>query len=311
MNPFYRDYADFLGRYFGGKVQKISVDAALGCPNRDGTVGRGGCIYCNNAAFSPDFNKRHLPVEEQIEAGKRFFARKYPQMSYLAYFQSYTGSHGAIENLVDMYSRALRCRDVCGLVIGTRPDCMPDMLLQALADLRSTSGKHIFIEYGAETAHDSTLSVINRCHTWSCTVDAVRRTASAGFPVGVHLILGLPGESIDMMLETVDMINGLPVDTVKFHQLQVLVGTCLAAGIEKGLYSDRIEFTPESYADLCCMIVRRLRPDIAIERFVAQAPSDLLVSPRWGLKNYQFVNLLFKKLSADAAPVGGALGNRP
>lgn len=298
MNPYYKDYAEFLSGFFEGKVQKLSVDLGFGCPNRDGTIGTGGCIYCNNKAFSPDWDKRDSGIGVQLAKGRDFFARKYPKMRYLAYFQSYTGTHAAAPVLYQAYNEALDGEDIVGIIIGTRPDCMPDEILTWLADVNSgPSGKKVFVEFGAESSHDATLARINRCHTWNVTVDATRRVADAGIPVGLHFILGLPGESEEMMLETVHRVNRLPVSTVKFHQLQVLEGTPLARAVERGEYDDRIRFTPESYADLCARIVGTLRKDIAIERFLAQAPPGMLVEPRWGLKNYQFVSMLDKRLA--------------
>ncbi|MDE5643104.1 MAG: TIGR01212 family radical SAM protein [Muribaculaceae bacterium] len=293
-NPWYRDYADWLSTLFEGKLQKITVDAGFSCPNRDGTIGRGGCSYCNNASFSPDTSSDAPDLESRLEAGKRFFAGKYPNMRYLAYFQSYTNTHGPREQLLDLYSRALAVDGVVGLIIGTRPDCVDAGLLQ---DIRSVAGdRPVIMEYGAESSHDSTLQAVNRCHVWADTVKAVELTAGCGLHCGLHFILGLPGETRQMMLETVARLNRLPVETVKFHQLQIIRGTRLAQQYEKG-ETDFIRFTPESYIELCIDIIERLRPDIAIERFVSQSPADLLIEPRWGLKNYQFVNLLNRALA--------------
>jgi hypothetical protein len=293
VNKYYRDYADFLADIFDGKVQKISINAGLMCPNRDGTIGRGGCAYCNNQAFSPAYGNVGTRVAEQLEAGKQFFARKYPTMRYLAYFQSYTSTHGNIDALMSMYEEAVAVDDVVGIIIGTRPDCMPDDLLSRLSELNKRLP--VIIEYGAESSHNDSLERVNRCHTWQTTVDAVLRTHSAGLRVGLHFILGLPGESIEMMLETVDRINELPIDTVKFHQLQIVRNTRLGALYEAGQLDVHL-FTVDEYVDLCVEIVHRLRKDIAIERFVSQSPDDLLIAPRWGLKNYQFTNLLNNKL---------------
>jgi hypothetical protein len=297
MTPYYKDYSDYLAEIFDGKVQKLSIDADFGCPNRDGTIGTGGCTYCNNRTFSPDFAKRKLDVSGQLAAGKKFFARKYPSMRYLAYFQSYTNTYDSPERLMQLYREALAVDDVVGLIIGTRPDCMPDELLEGLKELNTT--QPVFIEYGAESSHNRTLELINRCHTWEQTVDAVKRTADAGLHVGLHLIMGLPGETTEMMLETIDRINELSVQTIKLHQLQIIRGTKLARDIADGLYSVT-DFTVEQYIDLCCEVIRRLRKGIAIERFVSQSPANMLISPRWGLKNYQFTNLLHNKLSQIA-----------
>lgn len=293
MNPYYRDFADFLAEQFPGtKMQKLAVNAGFTCPNRDGTKGRGGCTYCNNLSFNPGYCSPRLSVSEQIEAGRRFFARKYPDMRYLAYFQAYTNTHSDdIDRLMSLYEEALAADGVDGVIIGTRPDCMPDALLARLRKL-----PWVMVEYGAESSHNVTLERINRCHTWEDTVDAVERTHAAGIPVGLHLIMGLPGETEEMMLRTVDAVGSLPVSTVKFHQLQLVRGTRMASDIEKGLYDIR-RFTADEYAGLCVKIVRRLRPGIAIERFVSQTPADMLLYPRWELKNYQFTNLLMRRLT--------------
>lgn len=287
------DFAGFISAYLPGKIQKITVNAGLTCPNRDGSKGTGGCIYCNNMSFSPGYTATHLPVATQLAKGKEFFARKYPAMKYLAYFQSYTSTHGDIDTILDMYSEALNVPDILGLVIGTRPDCMPQRLLNALAEINRD--RFVMIEYGAESANDSTLQLINRCHSWSDTADAVRRTATAGIPVGLHLIMGLPGENRADMLHTIDEVNDLPVDIIKCHQLQLIRGTRLASDVQNGTIQIS-HFTVEEYIDLCCDIIQRLRPGIAIERFVSQSPDNLLISPRWGLKNYQFTDLLRKRL---------------
>lgn len=295
MTTPWRNYSDYLSGIFPGiKVQKIAVNAGFSCPNRDGTKGRGGCTYCNNTTFNPAYCTPRLSVAQQMAKGRDFFARKYPEMKYLAYFQAYTNTHGPVDRVLGLYREALSQPDVVGLIIGTRPDCMPDPLLEQLSRMRA-DGVYIMIEYGAESSHDETLRRVNRCHTWSDTADAVRRTHSAGIDTGLHLIMGLPGETREMMLSTIDAVNTLPVDTVKIHQLQLVRGTRMAADIEAGLY-DIPRFTVEEYADLCRDIVRRLRSDIAIERFVSQSPADMLIYPRWGLKNYQFTNLLQQRL---------------
>ncbi len=291
MKP-YRDFADFLGGYFNGKVQKITVNAGFSCPNRDGTKGWGGCTYCNNQSFNPSYCKPTLSVSEQLERGKEFFSKKYPRMDYLAYFQAYTNTHSDdISRLSELYREALSVEKVRGLIIGTRPDCMPDELLETLVGLPGW----VMVEYGAETACDETLVRVNRCHTWQDTVDAVRRTHDAGLPCGLHLIMGLPGEDEATMMETIDRVNELPVDTLKIHQLQLVRGTRMAHDVENGLY-DIPRFSAEEYIDLCVKILHRLRRDIAVERFVSQSPSELLIYPKWGLKNYQFTNLLLRRL---------------
>lgn len=295
MGKYYREYSDYLAERFDRKMQKLTVNAGFTCPNRDGTKGWGGCTYCNNQAFNPTFAERGDNITEQLTKAKAFFARKYPDMHYLAYFQAYTNTHSSsISRLMDMYHEALAVENVDGLIIGTRPDCVSDELLEKLAELNTSPGR-VVIEYGAESSFDETLERINRCHTWAETVDATQKTVAKGIDVGLHFILGLPGETEEMMLETVRRLSALPVSTVKFHQLQVIRGTRLAKDVQQGLY-DVKTFTVDEYIALCCKIVRCINPQIAIERFTSQSPDELLISPRWGLKNYEFVHRLNKAL---------------
>lgn len=291
--PYYRDYSSLLAELFPGrKMQKLTINGGFSCPNRDGTIGRGGCAYCDNRSFSPTLSSPG-DVAAQLEAAKRFFARKYPQMRYLAYFQSYTSTHGDPERLLALYREALAVEGVDGLIIGTRPDCVPQPLLEQIARLGAT----VLMEYGAESSHNSTLERVNRCHTWEQTVDAVRRSAALGLHVGLHFIMGLPGDTREMMLETVRRACDLPVSSLKFHQLQLIKGTPLAMAPPDDL---RL-FSVEEYLDLCAEIVGIVNsraPRIAIERFTSSAPAEMLVAPRWGLKNYQFTNLLRNRLAA-------------
>lgn len=289
MAQGYRDFAQFLSEHFDCKMQKIAVNAGFTCPNRDGSKGRGGCTYCNNQTFNPAYCTPSQSITDQLEEGKRFFGKKYPDMRYLAYFQAYTNTHGDIDRIMEMYREALAVDKVDGIIIGTRPDCMPDELLTQLAELHKSHW--IMIEYGAETAHNNTLDFINRCHSWEDTTDAVMRTHNAGIPCGLHLILGLPGEDESMILDTIKQVSRLPLDTIKLHQLQLVRGTRMAKDIEDGLYNVT-HFSVEEYISLCCKVIQLTSPSIAIERFVSQSPDNLLISPRWGLKNYEFTNLL-------------------
>lgn len=288
-DKLYYDFGQFLNRHFDFKVQKIAINAGFTCPNRDGSKGTGGCTYCNNQTFNPEYCKPQLTISQQLEKGKTFFGRKYPEMKYLAYFQAYTNTYDELSRLRAMYEEALSVDGVAGIIIGTRPDCMPDELLDYLADLAKRT--FVLIEYGAESASDATLRLINRGHTWQDTADAVRRTAARGLLCGLHLILGLPGEREDDMLHTIDCVNELPISTLKLHQLQLIRGTRLARQVADGEVTVA-QWTADEYIDLCIRIIRRLRKDIALERFVSQSPEELLISPRWGLKNYEFTNKL-------------------
>lgn len=296
MNRYYKDFGEYMREVFPGmKVQKLSIDAGFTCPNRDGSIGRGGCIYCNNASFTPGYCSPHDSVETQIKKGKEFFRRKYPEMKYLAYFQSYTNTFGrSPEELLDMYRKASESEDVVGVIIGTRPDCLSDNLLDGLAELNRMNP--IIVEIGAETSFDDTLRLINRNHTWAQVDDAVKRLHSRGIHVGLHLIAGLPGESADDVLETVVNACSLPIESIKMHQLQIVKGTPLMEKWEAG--EIKVEpYTLEDYLELCVRIVKTVPRHICIERFLASSPPAMVVAPKWGLKNYQFTNLLMNRLA--------------
>ena len=283
--PLYNEFPSFLKRYFPYKVQKISLNAGFTCPNRDGNKGYGGCTYCNNQTFNPDYCRTEKPISLQLEEGKRFFAHKYPEMRYLAYFQAYTNTYGELESLKRKYEEALSVDDVVGLVIGTRPDCMPDDLLRYLENIN----KHTFllVEYGIESTCDETLRRINRGHTFQTTVDAVQRTAACGILTGGHVILGLPGETHAAIVAQARELSHLPLTTLKMHQLQLIRGTRMALEYERHPEDFHL-FGVEEYIDLVIDYVEHLRPDIVLERFVSQSPKDLLIAPDWGLKNYEF-----------------------
>ena len=288
------DFSSFLNKYFPGrKVQKITLSAGFTCPTRDGSRGRGGCTYCNVKSFSPAFGIREKSVSEQLKEGIAFFSRKYSNMEYLAYFQSYTNTYGEIDSCMRKYEEALSYPGVVGLIIGTRPDCMPQALLERLAKL---SREHfILIEYGVESTIDSTLERIQRGHTYAETIDAIERTHQAGILVGAHIILGLPGEKREDLLHHATELSKLPITTLKIHQLQILKGTLMAQDYIAHP-EDYHLFTEEEYIELCLDFMKYLREDIVIERFVSQSPPEMLLAPRWGWKNYQFTQRIRKAL---------------
>lgn len=290
-----KTYSEYLSDIFPGiKVQKISVDAGFTCPNRDGTISYGGCIYCRNDSFSPSYCNSSESVTTQLENGKKFFSRKYPEMKFLAYFQSYTGTYNKeIEQLEKLYSEALKVKDIIGLVVATRPDCIPKEIINLLSNLNKE--KPVFIELGVETSHDKTLRLINRNHTWNDVLNATERIGSNNLHCGIHLIAGLPGENREMILETIDKVVKLPIETIKLHQLQVLKETELLKRIQTGEMTVE-DYTLEEYLQLCAEIIKRVPENIVIERFLSQSPPDMVISPSWGLKNYQFMSKLAKLL---------------
>ena len=297
----YREFGDFLREVFPFKVQKISINAGFTCPNRDGTKGFGGCTYCNNQTFSPEYCHTEKSVTEQLEAGVRFFSRKYPEMKYLAYFQAYTNTYGELESLKRKYEEALSVDGVVGLVIGTRPDCMPDELLRYLEGINRQT--FLLVEYGIESTRDETLKRINRGHTFQATVDAVERTAACGILTGGHVILGLPGETHESIVAQAATLSRLPVTTLKMHQLQLIRGTRMALEYEQHPQDFHL-FQVDEYIELVIDYIEHLRPDIVLERFVSQSPKDLLIAPDWGLKNYEFNHRVLKRMKELGAYQG-------
>lgn len=289
----YRDFASFMAAFFPFKVQKISLNAGFTCPNRDGSKGRGGCTYCNNQTFNPEYCHTDKSITQQLEEGKAFFSHKYPEMKYLAYFQAYTNTYGELRQLMDMYEEALSVDGVVGLVIGTRPDCMPDELLDYLEELNKRT--FLLVEYGIESTYDATLKRINRGHDFQCTVDAIHRTAARGIKVGGHVILGLPGESREMLLQQAEVLSDLPLTTLKMHQLQLIKRTKMAREFAEDP-SDFHLFTVDEYIDLVIDYIERLRPDLVLERFASQSPKHLLIAPDWGLKNFEFTHKVMRRL---------------
>lgn len=285
----FKDYGTWLREQLGAKVQKIAINAGFTCPNRDGRVGWGGCTYCNNQTFNPDYCQTTKSVTEQLEEGKRFFARKYPDMKYLAYFQAYTNTYADVEHCIALYEEALRVEDVVGIVIATRPDCVPDALLDYLTELNRRT--FLIIEYGIESANDETLKRINRGHTFADSVLAIKRTAERGIRVGGHMILGLPGEDHDELMRQARLIGQLPLTTLKLHQLQIIKGTKMEEEWQEAPWSLP---SVDEYIELVLDYISLLPPTLVLERFVSSSPASLLVAPRWGLKNYEFVNRLNK-----------------
>ena len=289
----YNDLSAYLSAHFPYKVQKISLNAGFTCPNRDGTVGYGGCTYCNNQTFNPAYCKTEKTVTEQLEEGKQFFARKYPEMKFLAYFQAYTNTYAELEELKRKYEEALQVKDVVGIVIGTRPDCMPDTLLDYLEELNQRT--FLIVEYGVESTDNDTLKRINRGHTFEVAEEAIRKTAARGIRVGAHIILGLPGESNEQLIEQAGVLSRLPLTTLKLHQLQLIKGTRMAHAFEMQPEDFHL-YSADEYIDLVIDYVEHLRPDIVLERFVSQSPKELLIAPDWGLKNHEFTDKVKKRM---------------
>ncbi|PHQ56550.1 MAG: TIGR01212 family radical SAM protein [Lutibacter sp.] len=290
----YLDYSSFIKSTFGERVQKISLDIGFSCPNRDGSKGFGGCTYCNNDTFNPDYCEPTKSIKDQLEQGIAFFGKKYKSQKYLAYFQAYTNTYADIESLKKMYEEALNVERVIGLVIGTRPDCISKEIIDYLSFL---SKKYfISLEFGVESTNEKTLVSVNRCHTFEETKATYELCKNKGFHLGAHIIIGLPGETPEDLLNHAIEISKLPINTLKLHHLQIVKNSIMQIQNKRNPENFDL-FTAESYINLITDFVGKLRPDIIIERFISETPQDLLIAPKWNnLKNFEIVAKIDKKL---------------
>jgi len=278
---------------FNGRIQKISIDAGFTCPNRDGSRGIGGCSYCNNLTFSPAYCNLEKSVTTQLKEGIDFFARKYNSMKYLAYFQAYSNTYAPLANLKLLYEEALSQDKVIGLVIATRPDCLTTEILDYLQGL--AQNYYIMIEFGVESHLNKSLNLMNRGHSFEESVWALEETARRNIHNCAHLILGLPGETEADWLEQAKVISTLPVENLKLHQLQIHKGTRMFQEYNQNPEAIQM-FTVDGYLELVVRYLELLNPEVVVERFVSEAPDELLVAPRWGLKNFEFTAKLEKLL---------------
>ena len=294
MTNRYLNYNQILKSEFDERVQKISINAGFTCPNRDGSKGEGGCTYCNNQTFIPEYCRPIKTVGQQVNEGISFFHHKYEAQYYLAYFQSYTNTYDSLDVLKARYEQALTNPKIKGIVIGTRPDCVNERILDYFQELAKET--YVMIEYGVESTLDKTLEFINRGHDYACAVESITATANRGLRVGAHLILGLPRESREEILNHANRISELPLTAIKLHQLQLVKGTVMARQ-----YNEHPEwfslYTANEYVDLIIDFLERMNPEIAIERFISQSPQRLLIAPDWGLKNFEFTAKLEKRLN--------------
>ena len=288
-------YAAYFKQRFGGRMQKVTINAGFSCPNRDGHISTGGCSFCDNAAFTPSYCNPAKSITQQIDEGVEFHRRRYRTAErYLAYFQSFSNTYAPLERLRECYDEALSHPAVAGIVVGTRPDCVDEEKLDYFAELAQQ--KYVAIEYGVESCYDTTLKRINRGHDMATAERAIHLTAERGIACGAHFILGLPGESEQMLIDQTEVINSLPLTTIKFHQLQLFRGTPMAE--EYDLHPERFRFwSIEEYIDLFIEIVRRLRTDIVIERFAGEAPPRFHHTKGWGLvRNEELLAMLDRRL---------------
>ena len=292
----YNSYPEYFRKYYGERVQKLTIDAGFTCPNRDGTAGFGGCAYCNNDAFNPSYCTPKKSVRQQLLEGIVFHKVRYRKAyRYLAYFQAYTNTYAPLEKLRALYDEALSVPDVTGIVIGTRPDCVDDEKLDYLAALSRTN--YVMVEYGMESCYNRTLQRINRGHTVEQCIQAIKATAARGIRVGTHLIFGLPGETRNEMLDEADVINHLPIDTIKLHQLQIATGTAFATQYAESPENFQL-FGCDEYIEFVVQFLERLHPKIVVERFANEMPPRYLAGPGWGLiRNVELWRMLEQRLT--------------
>ena len=294
MKRRYKDFSSFVRKKFGGRVQKVSLNAGFTCPNKDGTKGVGGCTYCNNNTFNPEYCKPIKPIKIQIDEGIAFFSKKYKSQKYLAYFQAYTNTYAPINDLKIMYEEALQHDEVIGLVIATRPDCINNEILDYLQELVK---RHYYIklEFGLESTNNRTLKIINRCQTHEDAINAFKISNRRGIHLGGHLILGLPHETREDMLDHANKISKLSINTLKIHHLQIVKHTMMAYQFKHT--PDMFTFmTLQDYIDLVVDFLEILRPDIILERFFSESPSNMLIHPKYGLKNFEVKHLVERRL---------------
>lgn len=291
----FNDLSGYLKRKFGTRVQKLSIDAGFTCPNRDGSRGIGGCTFCNNKSFNPVYCSPENSVSRQIGQGMEFFSARYQNIKYLAYFQAYTNTYSSLDHLISLYDEALRHTGISGIVIGTRPDCVSDELLDYLQDLSKKF--YVSLEYGIESTLNKTLLRINRGHDYEESIRAIEKTAGRGIHVGAHLILGLPGEIPEDMLDHSRKLSRLPLDMIKIHQLQIIRGTRMEEEF-LGSPQDFTAFSVDEYVDLVIRFMELLNPSIIVERFASASPPDLIAGKRWGLKNFEIAARVEKGMIA-------------
>jgi radical SAM protein (TIGR01212 family) len=297
----YNAFSEELKRVFGCRVHRISVDAGFTCPNRDGTVGTGGCIYCGAEGSGSFGIARGLPVAAQIEEGKEVMVRKYKARKFIAYFQPYSNTYAPVERLRALYDEALAVPDVVGLIVGTRPDCLPPPTLDLLAEYAQRTW--FWLELGLQSPVERTLRTINRGHGLASFVAAAEQCKARGIRVCAHVILGLPGESREEMLATAGILNGLGVDGVKLHLLHVMKGTPLAEMYGRGEIGvmDR-----DDYVGLVCDFLERLAPEISVQRLTGDGGRDL-IAPLWSQAKFEVLNAINNELAWRGSFQGCAL----
>jgi radical SAM protein (TIGR01212 family) len=284
MSTRFNAFGPYLRKKFGTIVYKVNVDAGFTCPNRDGTVGTTGCIYCNNDSFRPSECRTGNSIREQIRKGISYLSMRYKAQKFLVYFQPFTNTYAPVGELEKLYREALAEPSIVGLAIGTRPDCVDREKIEMIESLAKQ--KFMLIEYGIQSIHDKSLEYILRGHDYQSFLDAIKLTANRGIHIGAHIIAGIPSETREETLSMADELSGLPIRFLKIHQLQIIKNTVLAAQYEREAFHT---FDYEEYLDFVVDFIERLSPDIVLQRLFATAPDDILIAPQWGRTRHQII----------------------
>lgn len=299
MKLYYRSYNSFLKEHFPGKVFKVPIDAGFSCPNIDGTVAYGGCSYCDNKSFSPNSRAAPRPIRDQIASGMAFYRRRFGADKFVVYFQAFTNTHGPVDRLKRLYDEALAFPDVVGLSIGTRPDCVPEPVLDLLSDYHART--HLWVEYGLQSIHDDTMAPLNRAHSYAQFLDAVERTRRRGLRICAHVILGLPSETPAMMMQTADEAARLNLDGIKIHHLYISNDTALAKLHERRPIKT---LSPKEYIPLVCDFLERLPPTMVVERLMGELNEEYVIAPRWGLSKSTILDLVDREFERRGSRQG-------
>lgn len=298
----YYQFSEYLKERFGCKVYKVTIDAGFTCPNRDGELGWGGCTYCNNMGFSANTRQPPLPIAEQVERGMAFMRKRYKAEKFIAYFQAYTNTYAPIDTLRTYYDAALAFDDIVGLSVGTRPDCVPEPVLDMIEGY--AANHEVWIEYGLQSIHDATLRRVNRGHDYAAFLDALERTLRRGLKVCVHVILGLPGESHADMMATARAVGQLDIDSLKIHLMHVLRNTPLEKDLEEGRFTP-LEF--DEYVGLVCDFLEYIPPRISIQRLTADGPRSILLAPKWSTQKRKIIAAIDAELERRDSHQGARL----
>lgn len=287
MSLYYRSYSDYLKEQFPYRVYKVPIDPGFSCPNIDGSVAYGGCTFCDNKSFSPNSRIAPRPIRDQILSGMQFYKERFAAEKYIIYFQAFTNTHAPVDRLKTLYDEALSFPGVIGLSIGTRPDCVGDEVLDLLSNYASRY--HLWVEYGIQSIHDDTLALVNRGHTYAQFIDAVERTKKYQLPICTHVILGLPGETHEMMMETAEAVAGLSIESLKIHHLYVSKNTQM----EKQYHQNQIKtLSLEDYIPLVCDYLERMPPSMVIQRLMGEVDGPYVVAPLWNQSKGKILRLI-------------------